>query len=356
MAETSSSSSSPHPQAVGVHLVGSVPLPTASEVFVEAAEKLPGRLRRIPDGEPAHRQNFTLFQVASFSSVPQVLRKYDASFDSVPGTPPTEEDLRQLQAKLTAQPLPPTGYESAALESYAAFVDLRDKGVIPSDVKFQVSIPTPINVICLVAEGYQAVVEPFYEASLLASLKTIQASIPHEHLAIQIDFAAEFAMLEGAYRPHFKPFFAPVKPGVLERVVRIINAIESDVECGIHLCYGDIAHHHFIEPKDSGLLVEVAAAILKDSARSIDYIHMPVPKSRSDDAYFAPLKDLDLGTTKLALGLVHADDLEGTKARIEAAAKTGKTFAVATECGMGRTPSEQLASILDISCRVSNPL
>ena len=85
---------------------------------------------------------------------------------------------------------------------------------------------------------------------------------------------------------------------------------------------------------------------------------MPVPKSRTDKEYFEPLRDLSssLGDTELVLGLVHFDDLEGTKARIAAAGNVVKAFGIATECGLGRTPPEQLDNIFDISVAVSQPL
>jgi hypothetical protein len=73
---------------------------------------------------------------------------------------------------------------------------------------------------------------------------------------------------------------------------------------------------------------------------------MPVPKDRDDVAYFAPLKGLELGSTSLFLGLVHANDEEGTRKRNQAAGGVDiQTFGVATECGMGRTPVNELDSI-----------
>jgi hypothetical protein len=53
--------------------------------------------------------------------------------------------------------------------------------------------------------------------------------------------------------------------------------------------------------------------------------------------------------------VVHYDDEEGTKARIQAAGKFVKSFSVSTECGMGRTPPEQLENILHTLATVSSP-
>lgn len=80
---------------------------------------------------------------------------------------------------------------------------------------------------------------------------------------------------------------------------------------------------------------------------------MPVPKTRDDPSYFLPLKRLTVSDqTKLYLGIVHANDEECTFRRLQAAQNAvpvGRAFGVATEYGMGRTPKEELASILQIS-------
>ena len=63
-------------------------------------------------------------------------------------------------------------------------------------------------------------------------------------------------------------------------------------------------------------MVEIANATSAGITRPIQFFHMPVPKGRTDDAYFAPLDSLHLHPeTQLYLGLVHYDDA----ARIAAA-------------------------------------
>ncbi|EKG17246.1 hypothetical protein MPH_05536 [Macrophomina phaseolina MS6] len=338
----------------GVHLVGSVCLPSAEDVFRKSTQLLPARLRRIPDGETQFRQNFTFFQQTVFSAAPQVLRQYDATFNTVPVDPlPSAEEVER-----TVKSLPElhTGYDTAAIESYKLFSKLRTDGVIPHGVKFQVSLPTPPNTVVIIAEPYQAAIEPLYEAALLRDLRRIEEAIPSEDLAIQWDVATEFAMLEGVAWPHFKPWFPAVREHTDQQLQRLVNAVSPQVEVGVHLCYGDLGHRHFLEPKDTGLLVDVANTLLKNVQRSVTWIHMPVPKDRDDDAYFAPLKQLELGSTDLYLGVVHVGDEEGTRRRIAAASQVVKDFSVATECGMGRTPPEDFSSIMSISAAVSSPL
>jgi hypothetical protein len=82
--------------------------------------------------------------------------------------------------------------------------------------------------------------------------------------------------------------------------------------------------------------------------RPIQFFHMPVPKRRTDDAYFAPLDNLSLPPeTELYLGLVHYDDPEGDAARISAARRHARIDGVAPECGMARGDPARLPALLD---------
>ena len=83
---------------------------------------------------------------------------------------------------------------------------------------------------------------------------------------------------------------------------------------------------------------------------------MPVPKGKSDVAYFESLEGLNLCGAQLFSGLVHANDEDGPRERIKTAQSTyPHPVGIATECGMGRTAPEELDSILQISCAVAEP-
>lgn len=120
-------------------------------------------------------------------------------------------------------------------------------------------------------------------------------------------------------------------------------------------------HKHFVEPESLAVIAERGLRLFEKTPRRIDFFHVPVPLSAMDklDSYFTPIlpllpKFVEHGT-ELYLGLVHPNDLEGTKKRIEAAkaALGDYDFGVATECGWGRTPSHEIASIMEISREVS---
>jgi hypothetical protein len=82
--------------------------------------------------------------------------------------------------------------------------------------------------------------------------------------------------------------------------------VPSDVHLQFHLCYGDASHTHSIEPATSHLLVDFTNRLRTEVRRTIELVHMPVPRGRTDEAYYEPLSDLDLlPETKIALGLVH---------------------------------------------------
>jgi len=194
-----------------------------------------------------------------------------------------------------------------------------------------------------------------YEKALLAGLRRIQDSIPAEDLAIQWDMVYEIGMLElpAAFTSWFNE---PIMQGVLERVARVAEAVDKGVKMGVHLCYGDAEHKHFIEPKDMGVLVEMMNGISSTVKRNVDWFHVPVPKDRTDEAYFLPLKNLNLNSeTSIYLGLAHAWDLEGTRKRIDVTRRFLEDFGVATECGFGRTGREEVENVLGVLAAVTDP-
>lgn len=355
-------------QPSGVHLVGSICLPSADEVFRKTTSLLPGRLRRIPDGETQHRQQYFAFQrdVFTKAGASEALRQYDAQHNPLPPGPVPAEEVERLAQHLRENHLH-TGYDTHAIESYGLFTRLRDEGVIPPGVRFQVSLPTPVNVMTTIAPPYQAALEPIYEEALLRALARIEGAVQAGDLAVQWDCAVEFAILEGVEHPLFRPWFADggrdaaaLRAHVDAALVRLGRAVGADSELGYHLCYGDAGHRHFCEPRDTELLADVARQVLRGVGRRVAWLHLPVPKVRDDDAYFAPLKGLapvlDEGSTELYLGLVHVGDEKGSRRRIEAASRVLGRFGVGTECGMGRTPPEDFDSIMDISAAVSSPV
>jgi hypothetical protein len=337
-------------QPRGVHLVGSVPLSSNEEVFRNVSTTIGNYVHRIPDGETGIRSNWIGWQLEFLMKNP--------AFDFVP---PSDDYASLPGVKLKADFDPANlkfddiGYAKAALASYAEFARLKSAGQVAAQTRFQVSLPTPLATVnFFVNPEAKAIVEPAYEARMLEELKQICDAVPHNELAIQWDVAVEFAILEGVW----PTFLANPREDIIERLVRIGNAVPAGVELGYHLCYGDAGHQHFKQPEDTSLIVDIANAVSAGVKRPLNWIHLPVPRDRSDVAYFSPLQKLKLQPeTELYLGLVHyTDGVEGTRQRIAAARQVIPEFGVATECGMGRRKPETIPDLLKLHTQVANPL
>jgi hypothetical protein len=338
----------------GVHLCGSVPLADAQTVFAEAAQRMGTELKRIPDGETGIRDNWVVWQLPKMQAHPDL--------DTVPPPSPEYGPSERVRPKPGIQAASidfgSLGYAEAALESWEVFWRLREAGTIPAETRFQVCLPSPIAVVGAFVAGPQGELERRYEAQLLSELDEIVAVIPNNDLAVQWDCAVEFAIFEGVFPSWFGADYPTQLEGVAQRLVRLGGAVPEPVELGYHLCYGDFGHQHFAEPTDTGKLVSVASRVLSRLDRRVDWIHMPVPRSRTDADYFKPLVDLDLPTgTTLYLGLVHdTDGREAALRRIEAARTAIPDFGIATECGMGRRPADQIPALFDLHAELAATL
>jgi len=326
--------------AVPVHLVGSIGLDTVEEVFATCASLLGPYLKRLPDGEPGGRRLWISWQFPLLRASPylqpdlSVHRPGGLGFHPLilaDGITPEEVRFGEL------------GYAREARASYLDFAAARDRSVLNSNLRFQVSLPTPFAVVApFVAEPARDAVLPAYEAAMLREVAALCAAIPHRDLALQWDVCIEMLMWDGRWRG------APPFPGMdkvfADSFARLAAAVPAEVELGFHLCYGDLDARHFVEPVDAGKMVELANLIVAAVARPVAWLHMPVPVARDDDGFFAPLSQLRLGAeTELYLGVVHAEDgVAGTLRRIAAARKfAGRRFGIASECGIarGRTPT-----------------
>ena len=353
-----------------VLLVGSVGLKDSEEVFRTAGTILGARMKRIPDGETGLRTSwvsrlrFVLEGNPSFEDDPQEIaaggrithptegtRTWKGSGVIARGAPPPP----RLRLKAGVRPgdirIGRLGYPEAAIDSYRGLCALRDQGVVPRHLRFQVSLPTAAAFLnAHVVYEHHVLVEPVYRAQLFREVVEICDAIRHEDLAIQWDVSTEMGQWEGVRHAGFPD----VKAGVIERLAMHCNRVPRDVELGVHLCYGSYGGRHWKEPESTANMVEVHNRLIEELDRPLAYIHMPVPVGRNDEAYFAPLLGLKLRReTKLFLGLVHdSDGVEGTRTRIAAAARYASDFGIAAECGFGRRPPETIPHLLRVHSEV----
>jgi hypothetical protein len=339
-----------------VHFNGSVNLADAESVMREIVSRVPSGVRRVPDGETGDRGNWIFFQMQKFLQSPLLVaaRPLEAA----------EGDYAQVPQLRLADGVDPAdmrwpdpGYADAYLGSYATFTALREQGVIPAGVRFQVQYPTPLASIgaYIVPEQQQALLGS-YEQAMFADLDRLLAAIPHDEAAVQWDVAVEFSVLEEFFAPGGAQSFDPIVAGL----ARCVDQVPAEVPAGLHLCYGDYGHQHFKQPGSLALQVRVLNAVTAAAGRTVTFVSFTVPQYQREESYFAPLAGLaaDPGTDlNFALVPYHpADQAPGTTgdqvrlidAALAASPGGSRPWGICTECGMGRVDREDIPVLLDL--------
>ena len=331
-----------------VHFVGSVPLQDSETVFRTLSSELGPYVRRLPDGETAERSRWIYFQREMLQAHPAMEPDPTAAplrLTQWDGKLLRETTLLRLKPEIDQGTVAfDTGYDKAAEHSWRVFQDLRARGAIPEGVRFQVALPTPMapGYMYISPQGRPAFLAA-YERALLEALRRITDAIPHAALSIQFDVCQEVLTFED-YFPGRPPDYKAVMFATLGRLG---DAVPEGAELGFHLCYGTPYDQHCVMPCDAGILVEMMNGIGDAVRRRIDFLHIPVPKDRTDDAYFAPLRGWRRRDgTQLYIGLIHHDDEAGDQARIAAARRAVPEFGIASECGWGRSDPARLPGLL----------
>ena len=354
----------PHP----ILLVGSIPGDNAEAVFRSCGPLLSDHIASLPDGETGVRRVWVVFIAATvLDPHPDIVAlnrpKPVGSIENEWRTPEEHwvpssfDDLWFFDVKegVDEVEFPTLGYAAHARESYATFKRLKDEGVIGSDVRFQVCLPlaeSGLRWFIASERGYQ-ITKTAYEAALRRDLAEILRDIPNDELCIQWDVCMEVLAEELNDFTGEPPLGYRLPGSAIERwqiaLAEFSPLIPESVRLGLHLCYGDLGHKHMVEPKDLALSVKMANIGCNNAGRRVDFVHMAVPRDRSDAPYFAPLADLSIGDATPYLGLVHHTDGEaGTRQRIASAKAVISDFGIATECGFGRRPLEQIPELIDI--------
>lgn len=340
-----------------LHFVGSIPLGTAENVFRAISSTVGNRAGRYPDGETGGRLRFIRWQERVIENNPLFERAVGGDL----GTGGDGGHFRRggyclrSDADATDIRFGAPGYADEAITSWQTFSTLATEGVIPEGTRFQVCLPTPMAFVsAFIVREQRALVEPAYERALKADIDRIFRAIPHDRLAIQWDLAYEVFCHDGGYEGYYDNDIE----GSAERTARLCSYVPENVEVGIHLCYGDAGHKHMIEPRDTGTCVSLANRIAAKTRRPLAWFHVPVPRDRDDDAFFAPMADLALdANSEIYLGLIHhTDGIDGAVRRLTAARRHVSGFGVATECGFGRRDPAAISGLLDLHARVAQRL
>lgn len=324
-------------------LVGSIPLETANEVFRTFGRGLGKHLGAVPDGEVGFRRHWISrvhFQVFAIHPDIEVLQRPRPDNGVERLNPHDVSDSWRfkvrdgVQAIRFGEPGWRLGFARDAVNSYQIFSAMKARRMLPSHLRFQVSIPmvhsaAPPRIFADAASCDK--VRAAYARALQAEVEKIIEHVPNRELAIQWDCATE---LHEAYQG-----------AIDEQVpqVALSKEIPRSVKLGYHLCFGTLGGWPRFAPEDLGAAVKLANAFVAGSGRKVDWMHIPV-LDRSDDAFFAPLKDLRPQDARVYLGMVH--NMQGFRARAVTARKYLKRFGIAAFCGFGRMPPSDMPRVL----------
>ena len=339
--------------ATGVHFNGSVNLPDAETVMREISSRIPNGVRRMTEGETGERNYWVFFQRQKFAAMPE--------FEEAP-VPETGGDYERIPVLRLAAGVAPEsvswpdiGYANAYQSSFDTFRRLQDDGIIGPDTRMQLQFPTPIAALSMVSPEDAQRLAPHYATALFADLQHALDRLPHDRIAVQWDVAVEIGLLTGGF-----PVQAPPFEVIVAGLAACLDQVPDDVPVGVHLCYGDYQHAHFVEPESIALQVQLVNALTDATRRPPAFAAFTVPQGRNDAAYFEPLRELRADpATELAFALVpyHPDDQpSGTTAEQAKLIDTYlgespggvRDWSVCTECGMGRVDRADIPRLLDL--------
>jgi hypothetical protein len=334
-------------------LVGSVPLDTPQEVFATFGAPLGQYLFAMPDGEVGPRRHWISrvhYQVLAGHPELEVVQRPAPDEHGVERQFPrnaadawwfkVKDGVKQVRF---GDPGWRLGYARDAINSYFVFSVMKEKGTLPAHLRFQVSIPMVNSVLpprIFPNRDDLDKIRPGYEAATRAEIAKIVEKIPASELAIQWDCSTEVQDSYGAI-PGF-PLAGAIERNLSE-VRNLAPHIPAEVALGYHFCFGTLGGWPRFAPDDLGQAVKLANAFVAASGRRVDWIHIPV-LDRSDDAFFAPLKELRPQDARVYLGLIH--NMERLRDRVAIARKYLPDFGMGAYCGFGRLPPSELPNIL----------
>jgi hypothetical protein len=324
-------------------LVGSLPADSPETALRAGAELFGDLVFALPDGETGPRAAWVGYERE------RLLRPHPdvetiAETESPTGIPrhAYETPVFRIREGVTELRWESWPRIDDAIGSYALFRELREQGVIPEGLRFQVCLPFPSSAL----NGFKAdfardypIAERAFEDLVGRELERLTAAIPPEDLALQWDVCYEVLDLEDVI-----PWFSD---GAWERfarsVERLTPKIPEDVLVGYHLCYGTFPEWPMYEARDMGLIVRMANHAVANSGRRVDWLHLAGPRylRSEDDGFFRPLEDLEPGDARVFLGIVlPIDGVAGLERRHATASRHLSDFGVAMYCGFGRQPGE----------------
>jgi hypothetical protein len=318
---------------------GAVPADSVEEVFRTLADSVGPRAMAYSDGEINERRFWISalgdavwkrcesIEMIESRMPPGPIRDAFPSFQIKPGA--TEVDLTGL--------LP---YSRAAIASYEIFAAMRAEGDIPPGVGFQVAHPAAFDAIVNYfpnTDDWPRLFAAWTDA-LQDEHRRILQVIPAEDLVVQLDYCIELELMTGILGK-----LDWVTPDMVdeafdrytsaEYVAPHFAALPDAVRAGHHICLGTFLAWPRVPISDMQFVVDIAHALAANSGRRIDFFHLPVMPDADNEAFFAPLKHMDVGDADVYLGMECSDGLPAMQRRMALTRPFLREFGVAHYCG-----------------------
>lgn len=328
-------------------LVGSLPVASPQEAFRAGSNLFGDLVFALPDGETGTRAGWIALErerlirtnpgveVVAESEVPGTVARH------VYDTPHFR--IRDGESELRFDSWPRI---DEAIASYEVFRDLKEQGVIPEDLRFQVCLPFPVSALGSFKANFKhdfPIAAKAYDELVERELKRLNAAVPADQLAVQWDVCNEVLNLEGKISWNDPDDSDLAWQRFSQPLERFARHVPEEALLGYHLCYGTLGGWPMYEAQDMGLLVRMANFASANSGRPVDWFHMAGPKvMRSEDhEFFRPLEGLDVDGARIFLGIVlPIDGVSGLRRRHATAKQHLSDFGVAMYCGFGRQPGE----------------
>ena len=324
-------------------LVGSLPAENSEAAFRAGAELFGELVFALPDGETGPRAGWVSYERERLCRPnPDVVLVQET--ESPTGIPRHAYETPIFAVRDGASEVHWKTWPRIddAIASYGLFCDLREQGVIPVGLRYQIGLPFPASALNAFKADYARdypVVSRGFEDLVGRELQRLTSAIPPEDLAIQWDMAYETQDLEGVLAwtagDPWERFTGPV--------TRLTRQIPEEVFVGYHLCYGTFPEWPMYEAQDMSVLVRMANFAVAESGRTVDWLHLAGPRylRSEDERFFAPLAGLEPGRARVFLGIVlPIDGVSGLRRRHTTASKYLSDFGVAMYCGFGRQPGQ----------------
>ncbi len=334
-------------------LVGSIPLPKVEDVFRTFGGPLGPYLPAMPDGEVGERRWWVIriaYQVFNGHPELETLRRPKPDDGVERLVPRDRADSWQFKVKdgvdavRFGHPGLRLGFASDAINSYFIFRKLKDEGVIPKSVRFQIALPLVNSVVTIgtfPVAGDIEKVRPGYEAALAAEIARIVGELPQDDIALQWDCSWEITDMYNGIKG--------LDPsGAIDRnigqIARLSRLVPEQVQLGFHFCFGTFGGWPRFAPDSLGGAVDLANAAVAQAGRRIDWVHIPTLDTTAD-GFYAPLHSLRPDGARIYLGLIHS--MNTFRERLAAARRHLPEFGLAAYCGFGREPVSALPRILE---------